>query len=94
MKSAPIIALSILLVAQLLVASPDTAIWARICRKHHHHHKINQVPLSWCKHILQGRRHQLPPPLPPAPPEQNEEIDPRYGVSKRLVPTGPNPLHN
>ncbi|KAH7278556.1 hypothetical protein KP509_38G046300 [Ceratopteris richardii] len=22
------------------------------------------------------------------------EIDPRYGVDKRLVPTGPNPLHN
>ncbi|KAH7425263.1 hypothetical protein KP509_11G047100 [Ceratopteris richardii] len=21
-------------------------------------------------------------------------IDPRYGVDKRLVPTGPNPLHN
>ncbi|XP_010460289.1 PREDICTED: CLAVATA3/ESR (CLE)-related protein 9-like [Camelina sativa] len=26
-----------------------------------------------------------PPPL---------EIDPRYGVDKRLVPSGPNPLHN
>ncbi|CAL1360279.1 unnamed protein product [Linum trigynum] len=23
-----------------------------------------------------------------------EEIDPRYGVEKRLVPSGPNPLHN
>ncbi|KMZ56145.1 hypothetical protein ZOSMA_99G00760 [Zostera marina] len=22
------------------------------------------------------------------------EIDPRYGVEKRLVPTGPNPLHH
>jgi len=22
------------------------------------------------------------------------EIDPRYGVEKRVVPTGPNPLHN
>ncbi|PSR88238.1 CLE13p like [Actinidia chinensis var. chinensis] len=22
------------------------------------------------------------------------EIDPRYGVDKRLVPTGPNPLHH
>ncbi|KAK1379493.1 CLAVATA3/ESR (CLE)-related protein 10 [Heracleum sosnowskyi] len=22
------------------------------------------------------------------------EIDPRYGVEKRLVPSGPNPLHN
>ncbi|ESQ28318.1 hypothetical protein EUTSA_v10019344mg [Eutrema salsugineum] len=28
-----------------------------------------------------------PPPPPP-------EIDQRYGVDKRLVPSGPNPLHN
>ncbi|KAG2318784.1 hypothetical protein Bca52824_011997 [Brassica carinata] len=27
---------------------------------------------------------------PPPPPQ----IDPRYGVDKRLVPSGPNPLHN
>ncbi|XP_022775823.1 CLAVATA3/ESR (CLE)-related protein 12-like [Durio zibethinus] len=24
----------------------------------------------------------------------DKEIDPRYGVEKRLVPTGPNPLHH
>lgn len=31
----------------------------------------------------------------PAPEEAaGSEIDPRYGVEKRLVPTGPNPLHN
>eukprot|EP00250_Pteridium_aquilinum_P008040 c17619_g1_i1 orf=504-938(-) len=31
----------------------------------------------------------------PAPEEaEGSEIDPRYGVEKRLVPTGPNPLHN
>ncbi|KAJ4826847.1 hypothetical protein Tsubulata_046397 [Turnera subulata] len=24
----------------------------------------------------------------------SDEIDPRYGVAKRLVPTGPNPLHH
>ncbi|KAK9063631.1 hypothetical protein SSX86_017505 [Deinandra increscens subsp. villosa] len=28
------------------------------------------------------------------PPPYDEDIDPRYGVSKRLVPSGPNPLHN
>ncbi|XVF43199.1 hypothetical protein PTKIN_Ptkin02bG0021400 [Pterospermum kingtungense] len=32
-------------------------------------------------------------PQPPPSPELNE-IDPRYGVEKRLVPSGPNPLHN
>lgn len=31
--------------------------------------------------------------LPPEPP-RGSEIDPRYGVEKRLVPTGPNPLHH
>ncbi|CAK8536614.1 unnamed protein product [Lathyrus sativus] len=27
-------------------------------------------------------------------PSNDYEIDPRFGVEKRLVPTGPNPLHN
>lgn len=27
-------------------------------------------------------------------PDDGSEIDPRYGVEKRLVPTGPNPLHH
>lgn len=26
--------------------------------------------------------------------DDGNEIDPRYGVEKRLVPTGPNPLHH
>ncbi|KAL3501482.1 hypothetical protein ACH5RR_035931 [Cinchona calisaya] len=28
------------------------------------------------------------------PPPSDYEIDPRFGVEKRLVPSGPNPLHN
>ncbi|KAJ8624039.1 hypothetical protein MRB53_032569 [Persea americana] len=32
--------------------------------------------------------------IPPLPDHGNDAIDPRYGVSKRLVPEGPNPLHN
>ncbi|XP_054820942.1 protein FON2 SPARE1-like [Prosopis cineraria] len=28
------------------------------------------------------------------PPPSEGQIDPRYGVDKRLVPTGPNPLHH
>ncbi|KAL3631215.1 hypothetical protein CASFOL_024199 [Castilleja foliolosa] len=35
-----------------------------------------------------------PPPTPPADLYDGGEIDPRYGVEKRLVPSGPNPLHN
>ncbi|KDO70113.1 hypothetical protein CISIN_1g039551mg [Citrus sinensis] len=30
----------------------------------------------------------------PAADHGSAEIDPRYGVEKRLVPTGPNPLHH
>ncbi|KAJ0038306.1 hypothetical protein Pint_23341 [Pistacia integerrima] len=30
----------------------------------------------------------------PQQPAAETEIDPRYGVEKRLVPTGPNPLHH
>lgn len=36
------------------------------------------------------RMHYPPPPLF----DEGDEIDPRYGVAKRLVPSGPNPLHN
>ncbi|OVA14107.1 hypothetical protein BVC80_1787g197 [Macleaya cordata] len=30
----------------------------------------------------------------PSPDSSKNDIDPIYGVSKRLVPGGPNPLHN
>ncbi|KAK9119175.1 hypothetical protein Scep_017268 [Stephania cephalantha] len=54
------------------------------------HH--NRPPL-W--HRLQRKhnyhlRHSPPQPSSPSV----DEIHPRYGVEKRLVPTGPNPLHN
>ncbi|KAJ9174086.1 hypothetical protein P3X46_017154 [Hevea brasiliensis] len=32
--------------------------------------------------------------LPVKPQPAGTEIDPRYGTQKRLVPTGPNPLHH
>ncbi|WOK99660.1 hypothetical protein Cni_G08372 [Canna indica] len=51
-------------------------------RGRHHHHRAMSPSL------LHGPR---PPPVPAA---VGDEIDPRYGVEKRLVPTGPNPLHN
>ncbi|KAI6686369.1 hypothetical protein NL676_032282 [Syzygium grande] len=44
-------------------------------------------PLCFHLERIRRRRHQPPPPPP-------DEIDPRYGVDKRLVPSGPNPLHN
>ncbi|CAA7036280.1 unnamed protein product [Microthlaspi erraticum] len=47
---------------------------------------------SMCLELQRIHRSSRKQPLlsPPPPPE----IDPRYGVDKRLVPSGPNPLHN
>ncbi|KAJ9174189.1 hypothetical protein P3X46_017243 [Hevea brasiliensis] len=49
---------------------------------------------SLCIHFqrMNPQRRLVPPPPPPSP--ASEEIDPRYGAEKRLVPSGPNPLHN
>ncbi|OMO83079.1 hypothetical protein COLO4_22708 [Corchorus olitorius] len=45
-------------------------------------------------HHRHHRRHR-PRHVPDVQPEPSgNEIDPRYGVEKRLVPTGPNPLHH
>ncbi|KAK9109695.1 hypothetical protein Sjap_017755 [Stephania japonica] len=56
---------------------------------------LNRPPL--CSQLQRKHNYYLrhPPPLslPPSSPPL-DEIDPRYGVEKRLVPTGPNPLHN
>ncbi|CAL9042942.1 unnamed protein product [Musa banksii] len=54
---------------------------------------------NFCDRVVSSSSsaHRLPsrciqsPPLPPA---VGEEIDPRYGVEKWLVPAGPNPLHH
>ncbi|TKY54944.1 CLAVATA3/ESR (CLE)-related protein 13 [Spatholobus suberectus] len=45
-----------------------------------HHHR---------RHHHRRHHHRSHKPEPKA-----TEIDPRYGVEKRLVPTGPNPLHH
>ncbi|KAL0695380.1 hypothetical protein Bca4012_062560 [Brassica carinata] len=46
---------------------------------------------SMCLELERIHRSSRKQPLVPLPPP---EIDPRYGVDKRLVPSGPNPLHN
>ncbi|KAL6609678.1 hypothetical protein ACP70R_039647 [Stipagrostis hirtigluma subsp. patula] len=82
--------------------SAADALLARMCDPRRSH-PAGAPPLSWC-HGLRLRRHhgggrQHPHhhravPLPPPGRDGGEEIDVRYGVAKRLVPTGPNPLHN
>ncbi|CAL9081890.1 unnamed protein product [Musa textilis] len=74
-----------LLVAIFLFASP----WIHLPAASTSHHEAS---LAGSPHSqIAGSQ---PPPQPPPPPPLGEEIDPRYGVQKRLVPTGPNPLHN
>ncbi|XP_038891849.1 CLAVATA3/ESR (CLE)-related protein 10-like [Benincasa hispida] len=48
---------------------------------------------SLCIHLHRVYQHRLPVHVLP-PLLTHNEIDPRYGVEKRLVPSGPNPLHN
>ncbi|CAH8349885.1 unnamed protein product [Eruca vesicaria subsp. sativa] len=46
---------------------------------------------SMCLELQRIHRNNRKKPLVSPPPP---EIDPRYGFEKRLVPSGPNPLHN
>ncbi|CAL4909053.1 unnamed protein product [Urochloa decumbens] len=85
-----------------LEPSAAEALLARMCDPRGAH----PAPPSWCHGLhlhrrggAEGhRRHDHPHPhrrpLPPPGRDGGEEIDARYGVAKRLVPTGPNPLHN
>ena len=85
------------------MATADEAILARACDPR------GPRP-AWCDEPLLRRRflrgaahhrhgrhhhqHRVTVPQPPPGRDDGEDIDPRYGVSKRRVPTGPNPLHN
>ena len=66
---------------------PDEELLARLCY-HQRGHASTMVP--GCQQLR--ARHRVP--IPPPGRDDGEEIDARYGVSKRLVPSGPNPLHN
>jgi hypothetical protein len=47
---------------------------------------------AFLRHRQQKHHRHSHVPVQPGP--VGTEIDPRYGVEKRLVPTGPNPLHH
>ncbi|KAK7292112.1 hypothetical protein RIF29_07818 [Crotalaria pallida] len=51
---------------------------------HRHHHRHH--------HHSNNHHHQSHVAAHPEPAEN--EVDPLYGAEKRLVPTGPNPLHH
>ncbi|EOY02153.1 hypothetical protein QUC31_013413 [Theobroma cacao] len=46
------------------------------------------------KHHQQEQQDKHSPDMKRQSQAADTEIDPRYGVEKRLVPTGPNPLHH
>ncbi|MCL7050210.1 hypothetical protein MKW94_001855 [Papaver nudicaule] len=72
----------------MLSSSSETFDFSPFYKHHHHKH-----------HGHHHHHHYYYNPEPPPPGGTNDnnnghEIDPRYGVEKRLVPTGPNPLHH
>ncbi|KAL5208554.1 hypothetical protein ABZP36_032989 [Zizania latifolia] len=56
---------------------------------HHHHGHQHTHHRGVGGGIDRWNRHGVPSPAGPG-----DEVDPRFGVQKRLVPTGPNPLHH
>ncbi|KAL0424796.1 UNVERIFIED_CONTAM: CLAVATA3/ESR (CLE)-related protein 12 [Sesamum radiatum] len=58
--------------------------------------KFDFSPFLTRRHLRHRHRPtELPPDVHTQPgPPGGSEIDPRYGVEKRLVPSGPNPLHH
>ncbi|CAO2166501.1 unnamed protein product [Urochloa humidicola] len=72
-------------------AQPDEAFLASLCAQ-----QPRGRELPWCKQLHARRRGGAATRYLPTPPpsRDGEEIDPRFGVSKRLVPSGPNKLHN
>ncbi|RCV17641.1 hypothetical protein SEVIR_3G241500v4 [Setaria viridis] len=69
----------------LAVTSFDAAASSSTDHHHHHHHHHRR------QHVHRWNRQGIPPS---GVGKGEDELDPRYGVQKRLVPTGPNPLHH
>ncbi|KAI4314099.1 hypothetical protein L6164_027036 [Bauhinia variegata] len=74
-------------------SSPPTLPSPTSSSRNNLHHRYcdsfsHETPRSLCSQ-LQRIHHSLRP-FPP----QVKGVDTRYGVEKRLVPSGPNPLHN
>lgn len=85
--------------ARAPVQLADEAFLARLCDDREQQRRRGRPPriLPLCTQLHARRQagaHQYQH-LPMPPPSRNDEqIDPRYGVFKRLVPSGPNRLHN
>lgn len=76
--------------------------------QHHHHLHRRRPNLAMSRKVLASKfdftpfvnrrkqHHQRRPSKDhhTQPADNSDEVDPRYGVEKRRVPTGPNPLHH
>ncbi|CAL9043110.1 unnamed protein product [Musa banksii] len=56
--------------------------------------KLDVAATSHARHHHHHHRHNQSQKTSLVDPSGGDEIDPRFGVEKRLVPTGPNPLHH
>ncbi|KAG4136984.1 hypothetical protein ERO13_D07G042900v2 [Gossypium hirsutum] len=65
----------------------------QVSTSHHHHHNRKVLATKFDFTPFLHHKHQSQVPVAHPQPSGND-IDPRYGVEKRLVPTGPNPLHH
>jgi hypothetical protein len=79
----------------LAVTSFDAAAASSSTDHHHHHHRRQHHQHHQHHQHVHGQwNRQGIPPSSAVGKAGKDEIDPRYGVQKRLVPTGPNPLHH
>ncbi|EPS61224.1 hypothetical protein M569_13577 [Genlisea aurea] len=83
-------AISIILLAALVTASESAL--------HREEEEALPYKLLLLSHhrmlLVRAPRVHHPRPRPPLANGDDGEIDPRYSIEKRLVPGGPNPLHN
>ncbi|CAL8994872.1 unnamed protein product [Prunus brigantina] len=95
---------------QIIISSSSHTINSYSHHHHHHHRPSNFITRKvlaskfdftpFVHHRQQHQRskssrgdhHHMQPQSEPS--ADGNEIDPRYGVEKRRVPTGPNPLHH
>lgn len=73
-----------------LVATPQMESFHTFHHHQHHHNRFSRPPTKSLSYKDPSRHRRNDPHSPLRP----DEIDPRFGIDKRQVPGGPNPLHN
>lgn len=81
--------LSVAVCGEMSQASAQAESWSSATLHRCHRHAHQRRP-TWCIRLARTPGRPAPPPPPPPPGEETTV----YDEEKRLVPTGPNPLHN